>query len=143
MQMKRMATNYKCNNSNNEIICDDVKCFYHDYYKFITSVQHMVLYNGWGVSIGELRNMKDNISSLLNRTIVLNNDNKVYDDNKTNKNIKYYNWLTDVQYILCNLDLYITEWMRVIDKIHNIMDEFVEQNECPFFESFTDTSPWE
>lgn len=132
----------KCSNKT-EINCDTKQCFYEDYWKFMTRVHHDMTHNAWAMSIGDLRVIRDNISSLLYRTISLTNNNEVYDDDKTENNIKYYRWLNDVQYILYNLDNWITEWINVTRRVHNVLDEFTEQNECPFLESLTGKKPWE
>ena len=109
----------------------------------MTRVHHDMTHNAWAMSIGDLRVIRDNISSLLYRTISLTNNNEVYDVDKTENNIKYYRWLNDVQYILYNLDNWITEWINVTRRVHNVLDEFTEQNECPFLESPTGKKPWE
>lgn len=103
----------------------------------MTRVNHDMTHNAWAMSIGDLRTIKDNISSLLYRAISLTNDNEIYDDNKTDNNVKYYEWLRDVRYILCDLEYQITQWMDVTRRVQNLLDEFVEQNECPFLESLT------
>ena len=126
----------KCSNKT-ELNCNAKQCFYEDYWKFMTRVHHDMTHNAWAMSIGDLRVIRDNISSLLYRTISLTNNNEVYDDDKTENNIKYYRWLNDVQYILYNLDNWITEWINVTRRVHNVLDEFTEQNECPFLESPT------
>lgn len=134
--------NNKCTNVA-EVNCDTKQCFYEDYWKFMTRIHHDMTHNAWAMSIGDLRDIRDNISSLLCRTISLTNNNEVYDDSKTDNNVKYYKWLRDVQYILYNLDNWIAQWMDITRRLHNVLDEFIEQNECPFFESLIGMSPWE
>lgn len=123
----------KCTNKT-EINCDTKQCFYEDYWKFMTRVHHDMTHNAWAMSIGELRIIKDEIKLLYNRAVDLTNDNEAMDDEDA---LKYRKWIADVQYILCNLDYRITQWFDVITKVHNMIDEFVEQNECPFLESLT------
>ena len=103
-------------------------------------VHHEMTYNAWAMSIGELRIIKDEIKLLYNRAVDLINDNAAMDDEDA---LEYRKWITDMQYILCNLDCRITQWLDVITKVYNIIDEFVEQNECPFLESLTGKKPWE
>ena len=106
----------------------------------MTRVHHDMTHNAWAMSIGDLRTIKDEIMLLYNRAVDLINDNEAMDDENA---LEYRNWIADVQYILCNLDYRITQWLDVITKVHNMIDEFVEQNECPFLESLTSKQPWE
>lgn len=129
----------KCTNKT-EINCNTKQCFYEDYWKFMTRIHHEMTYNAWAMSIGELRIIKDEIKLLYNRAVDLINDNAAMDDEDA---LEYRKWIADVQYILCNLDYRITQWFDVITKVHNMIDEFVEQNECPFLESLTSKQPWE
>ena len=131
--------NSKCVNEI-EVNCDDKQCFYKDYWKFMTRIHHDMTYNAWAMSIGDLRTIRDEIMLLYNRTVNLSDDNEtVYDVDA----LEYRKWITDAQYILCNLDYRIVQWLDVITKVHNIIDEFVEQNECPFLESLSGKMPWE
>lgn len=116
--------------SKTEMNCDTKQCFYEDYWKFMARVHHDMTHNAWAMSIGDLRTIKDEIMVLNHRAVDLINDNEVMDDENA---LEYRNWIADVQYVLCNLDCRITQWFDVITKVHNMIDEFVEQNECPFF----------
>lgn len=126
----------KCTNKT-EINCDTKQCFYEDYWRFMARVHHEMTHNAWAMSIGDLRTIRDNISSLLYRAISLTNNNEVYDGGKAEN----YRWLADAQYILINLDNWIAEWIDVIRRVHNILDKFIDQNKCPFFEPLTDVNP--
>lgn len=137
--------NSKCVNET-EVSCDTKECFYEDYWKFMTRVHHDMTYNAWAMSIGDLRNLKDEITimhnNMHNKVVDLVNANECYDETKTQER-KYYIWILDAELHLSVLYDYIIKWMDILDKIYNNLNVFIDSNECPFLESLSDKKPWE
>lgn len=130
-----MKTNNNCNNSN-VVKCAARKCFWHDYWAFMTKVQNVTVEKGWAVSLEELRKFWKACWVLRTRAYDLM-INKRYD----NSNASELDYVKDkyedqIQYAFYELDwLYdcFDQWMDCIDIMAEKLDDFHFGSDCPFF----------